>query len=254
MNSNLPSFNAHYAICYLFGQARKCLVHTKFVNDVREDYGDGVIYWVERPEDEYGIARAIDSRQYACVLYREDWLRGEHMRDPRHSVKQFGKGDRVKVLRQIYDVVPVGAIVTIKEVRDENPGNCDPKTPGMFPPRYVYLFDYNGRECGASYDRLELVEKANDNLIHKYRLDEDSEPIECDSCGFPGKVALYHCHVSASHHQTPYKDCFFCEVCANTFIANQFKYPEQCSNHELQKSIAILGNMILEEIRKESKQ
>ncbi len=251
MNSNLPSFNAHFAICHRFGQTRKCLVHVRQGELLREEFGEDVIYWVERPEDEYGIARAIDSRQFACVLYRSDWNRGEVVDDERHRTKQFDVGDSVKVLRQIYDVVPVGVIVTIKEVRDENPGNCDPKTPGMFPPRYVYLFDYNGRECGASYDRLELVEKANDNLIHKYRLDEDSEPIECDSCGFPGKVALYHCHVSASHHQTPYKDCFFCEVCANTFIANQFKYPEQCSNHERQKSIAILGNMILEEVRKE---
>ena len=87
-------------------------------------------------------------------------------------------------------------------------------------------------------------------LVHEHQFDEDGEPIECDSCGFPGKVAIYNCHVSAKHHNsTPFKDCFLCEVCANTHLSNQFKYPDQCNDHLLHKSIAILGNMILEEIR-----
>jgi hypothetical protein len=160
MTSRLPNFNAHYAICVMFNQSRKCLVHVLASDPVRPDYDEHSIYWVERPEDEYGINLSIHSRDSLCVLYREDWLRGEVIGGDRHQIKQFNVGDRVKVLKQICDVVPVGAVITIKEVRDENPGNCDPKTPGTFPPKYVYLFDYQGRECGHQYDKLELVEEA----------------------------------------------------------------------------------------------
>jgi hypothetical protein len=162
----------------MFSERRKCLIHVRLGRPVYLEYDERAIYWVERPEDEYGINQAFNSRQFSCVLYREDWLRGEVIDDKRHRTKQFDVGDRVKVLKQIYDVVPSGAIVTINDIRDTNPGNCDPKAPGTFPPEYMYIFDYQGRECGAQYDKLEIVEEAPEAPPKPKKLFAASDEIE----------------------------------------------------------------------------
>ncbi len=158
VNSRLPSFNAYYAICHKFGQTRKCLVHVRQGELLREEFGEDVIYWVERPEDEYGIDRAIYSRQFACVLYRDDWLRGEHMRDPKHSVMQFGVGDRVRLAKCVHDK-PVGTETSIVSVYD------DQEEPKVGPPIYRYVVELDKVRVGVTYDKLELVAKAKTYLF-----------------------------------------------------------------------------------------
>jgi len=87
-------------------------------------------------------------------------------------------------------------------------------------------------------------------MLHEKQFDESGEPLLCDSCDYPGRVALYiGCMVSERCHGVQRKDILLCEVCATTHLSVQHKYPDQCNDSRLHKSLAILGNMILEAIR-----
>jgi hypothetical protein len=61
-----------------FGQTRLCDVTPLHADSIQTNYDPHEIFWVERPEDEYGL-KGLPLR-YKAYLRREDWLRGE--RDP----------------------------------------------------------------------------------------------------------------------------------------------------------------------------
>ena len=61
-----------YAVVSMFGQTKKCEVTA--YGTPQDSYTRDQMLWVERGEDEY--ARPHYSPPF-CVLYREDWLRGE---------------------------------------------------------------------------------------------------------------------------------------------------------------------------------
>ena len=79
----------------------------------------------------------------------------------------------------------------------------------------------------------------------KKQTDADGDPVECDCCGYPGRVALFPDTLCESGA----RDWTLCEVCATTHLSIAEKYPRQCPDVHLYKSIAILGNMLLEAIR-----
>jgi hypothetical protein len=82
--------NKHTAIVNKFEQRRKCTVHVPLGFNVLTTYNARQVYWVERPEDEYGIQRAVEHNRGKggfCILYREDWIHGE---------KLFQKNDAVE--------------------------------------------------------------------------------------------------------------------------------------------------------------
>lgn len=76
----------------------------------------------------------------------------------------------------------------------------------------------------------------------------DGEPVECACCQYPGRVALFE--------KTPCGretyDLFLCEVCSQTMLSIALKYPLQCPDPNLYRSIAVIGNMLLGAIRGES--
>ena len=63
-----------------FGQRRRWVV-TIYDGDPQAEYEADRILWVERAEDEYGISPngPFSIQSPFCVLYRDDWLRGEHV-------------------------------------------------------------------------------------------------------------------------------------------------------------------------------
>ena len=88
----------------------------------------------------------------------------------------------------------------------------------------------------------------------KKRFSEEypDEPIECSCCNYPGRVAKFdQTMVSERHHEHNHLDIWLCEICANTHLSVAFKYPDQCPDRRLYTSIAVIGNMLLEAIRKE---
>jgi len=90
-------------------------------------------------------------------------------------------------------------------------------------------------------------------MDHKKQFDRDGDPITCDCCHYPGKVAVYRdTMVSKLHHGQEQKDITFCEVCASTLLSISHKYPDQCSDPKLHQSIAYIGNMILDAIENRS--
>lgn len=77
----------------------------------------------------------------------------------------------------------------------------------------------------------------------------DGEPVECECCNYPGRVSVFP--------NTPYadgqsRDFTLCEVCSQTYLSIAVKYPRQCPDSQLYRSIAVIGNMLLEAIRGEN--
>lgn len=77
------------------------------------------------------------------------------------------------------------------------------------------------------------------------RTDDDGHAVECDCCHYEGRVADFPQTLCGSGR----RDLVLCEVCATTYLSIATKYPNQCSDPQLYKSIAVLGNMLLEAIR-----
>jgi len=80
---------------------------------------------------------------------------------------------------------------------------------------------------------------------HRFNPEHPDEAIECDSCDYPGRVSLFE----NTHTEAGDRDLWLCEVCANTLLSIATKYPHQFRDSVLYRSIAMLGNMLLEEIR-----
>jgi hypothetical protein len=70
--SSAPSASRCYAIVSMFGRRKRCEVTA--YGEQQTEYRPDRMLWVERGEDEY--ARPHYEPPF-CVLYREDWLRGE---------------------------------------------------------------------------------------------------------------------------------------------------------------------------------
>lgn len=62
------------AVVRMFGQTKRCQVEV--IGPPQTEYMKNQIYWVERPEDEYGIPQL---KPPMCVLRRSDWLRGSEV-------------------------------------------------------------------------------------------------------------------------------------------------------------------------------
>lgn len=80
---------------------------------------------------------------------------------------------------------------------------------------------------------------------YEKKFDENGEPVDCACCQYPGRLALFE--------NTPCgrvnRDLLLCEVCSQTMLSIALKYPLQCPDPNLYRSVAILGNMLLEAIR-----
>lgn len=81
------------------------------------------------------------------------------------------------------------------------------------------------------------------------RFDDDGEPIECECCHYPGRLETF----PGTMTHRGQRDLVLCEVCANTYLSIAEKYPNQCPDGQLYRSVAVLGNMLLEAIREKGK-
>lgn len=84
----------------------------------------------------------------------------------------------------------------------------------------------------------------------RFNPDYPEEAIDCDCCCYPGRLKLFKDTPVEGMNK---RDLWLCEVCSSTFLSKARKYPQQCSDIDLYKSIAMLGNMLLEEIREQGK-
>lgn len=82
-------------------------------------------------------------------------------------------------------------------------------------------------------------------MSYQKRVDKKGDPIICACCSFEGRVELFQSHRTSRGLE----DFYLCEICAQTHLAIAYTYPEQCHDSNLYKSIAVLGNIILEELR-----
>lgn len=71
---NAPSASRCYTIVSMFGRSKRCEVTA--YGEQQKEYRKDQVLWIERGEDEY--ARQHFKAPF-CVLYREDWLRGEEL-------------------------------------------------------------------------------------------------------------------------------------------------------------------------------
>lgn len=83
-------------------------------------------------------------------------------------------------------------------------------------------------------------------IEYENRVDDNGEPQECDCCSFPGRLHEFKAMMVHGGQE----DLWLCEVCSQTYLSVARKYPAQCPDVQLYKSIAIIANMLLEEIRK----
>lgn len=92
---------------------------------------------------------------------------------------------------------------------------------------------------------------AKDDLkTFKKRKTEDGDEMECDCCSYPGRLSFFP-DTSTEGSQT--SDLWLCEVCSGTLLSVAEKFPRQCQDPVLYKSIAMLGNILLDAIREEGK-
>lgn len=63
---------------------------------------------------------------------------------------------------------------------------------------------------------------------------------ECDNCGYETETTEY---------QYPKRAYWFCGVCAGTHLSKATGFPNLCPDPQLWKSIAVIGNMIISEIK-----
>lgn len=76
----------------------------------------------------------------------------------------------------------------------------------------------------------------------------DGEPVECACCQYHGRVALFK--KTPCGRET--RDLFLCEVCSKTMLSIALKYPLQCPDPNLYRSVAVIANMLLAAIRGEN--
>ncbi len=74
---------------------------------------------------------------------------------------------------------------------------------------------------------------------------QDGEKVECDCCHYPGRVAEFPNTLTDRGRC----DLVLCEVCSQTHLSLARKYPLQCSDAQLYRSIGFIANMLLEAIR-----
>lgn len=84
------------------------------------------------------------------------------------------------------------------------------------------------------------------SVEYKWRYDACGNRKGCDCCGYPGLLN----DAESTMTDAGSRDLAFCEVCSNTYLSIARTYPEQCQDGRLYRSIAIIANMLLEEIRK----
>lgn len=72
---------------------------------------------------------------------------------------------------------------------------------------------------------------------------------ECEACGYETELSLF----PDWHTEHGREDVWLCEVCANTHLGKVRTYPSQVPDTQLYRSIAILGNMILDAIKEQKR-
>ncbi len=80
-------------------------------------------------------------------------------------------------------------------------------------------------------------------IEYKRMQDDDGEPRDCDSCGYPAPLATFQ---SAPTNEPK----TICELCAGTYAGSALDYPSQYPNADVLKTICHVGNAILAELRK----
>jgi len=93
-------------------------------------------------------------------------------------------------------------------------------------------------------------------------VDECGEPIGCDCCDTEdcpvttrelslAKRIVLNSVSDASGRERVTESVNLCEICDSTYLTHLIQFPDQFthSEHKIMKTIAIIGNMILKEIR-----
>lgn len=81
-------------------------------------------------------------------------------------------------------------------------------------------------------------------------LNEEIEPEECDSCGYPGKDLQEYDGRIKKGKGLEFEKAILCQICASTLIGNMHNYPNQYEYAPLGKALAYCTNLIINEIRK----
>lgn len=92
-----------------------------------------------------------------------------------------------------------------------------------------------------------LLKDYDEKPLIKHMEQINHSPNECDSCGY--KNIKLNINIDKYAHDDK-KICFMCDICYCTHAGNGYKWPEQYSDSHLLQTVAYIGNMILEEIRK----
>lgn len=84
-------------------------------------------------------------------------------------------------------------------------------------------------------------------IEYSKRTNEDGEAIECQCCNYWAATADFNCDYQRSTGER--KNFVFCKICSNTMLSLAVKYPSQCQDPGLYKSIGWIGNYLADLIR-----
>lgn len=76
---------------------------------------------------------------------------------------------------------------------------------------------------------------------------KDGDCQECDCCGCEVPLKDFR-RPPRQAHMKPLPDARLCKVCSSTWFSHAVMYPDQCPDARLHRSIAAIGNMILDAI------
>jgi len=91
-----------------------------------------------------------------------------------------------------------------------------------------------------------MTEPRDDERQYRKRRAEGGDPMECDSCHYPGRLAYFRNVIIEGGKEV---NLWLCEVCSQTHLSQARTFPSQCPDCRLYESIAALGNILLEAIR-----
>jgi len=80
---------------------------------------------------------------------------------------------------------------------------------------------------------------------YKRRRHENGEPIKCDACGYLAPTAEFDLPSSCADRDGRYN---FCEICASAGPGRAFRYPEQYGADDVLRTVAWIGNRLLDSI------
>lgn len=69
---------------------------------------------------------------------------------------------------------------------------------------------------------------------------------ECDSCGHETMVKFFDLNHAGSRRNG--EELYTCAICSNSWVANALWYPDQYHDSPLMKTVAVIGNMIMDRV------